>query len=214
MSQETPSAKSTNEATTNQSKEDTSQTSETEQTERSEAKVSDSQPHTKEAELLAKFQQLEQACGAHKNEHLRALADIENLKKRHAREKEEALKYGTHKLLKDILPVADNLARALQASPNKEDDPRYAALFQGVQMVQKELLNFLQSQGVTEVKSKGETFDPQKHEAIKEVPSNEHAPGNIVDVIQEGYEVHDRLLRPALVTVSQAPEKETTQVKN
>ncbi|MGB1229569.1 MAG: nucleotide exchange factor GrpE [Holosporaceae bacterium] len=133
---------------------------------------------------------------------LRALAEVENLKKRHVREKEETLKYATARLLKDMLSVSDNIARALSAPPQATADPLTKSLFEGVKLVQKDVERFLKNQGVVSVEAAGKTFDPHKHEAMREISDPAKKADEVVDVIQEGYMLHDRLLRPALVVVN------------
>jgi molecular chaperone GrpE len=133
---------------------------------------------------------------------LRERADLENLKRRAAREREDLRKYANEQVLKDILPVVDNLERAVQhARGCGNGEP----LVEGVAMVLKAFLDVLQRHGLTRVPTRGEPFDPTHHEAMAQVESAEHPPNSVVQEHQAGYRLHERLLRPALVTVSRPP---------
>lgn len=137
-----------------------------------------------------------------KEEHerrLRAAADLENYKKRVQREKEELEKFANERLLKDILPVVDNLDRALAAAPS--DDP----LSGGVKLVLKVLEEALARHGVKSFHAMGQPFDPKMHEALMAVPTAEQAPGTVVMQHGRGFLLNDRLVRPALVAVAAAP---------
>lgn len=137
-----------------------------------------------------------------KEEHdrrLRAVADLENYKKRVQREKEELERFGNERLLKDILPVVDNLDRALAAAP--ADDP----LAGGVRLVLKVLEEALGRHGVKSFHALGEPFDPKVHEAIMAVPAGDKPPGTVVLQHGRGFLLNDRLVRPALVAVAAPP---------
>jgi molecular chaperone GrpE len=137
-----------------------------------------------------------------KEEHerfLRAAADLENYRKRAQREKEEVQRFGAERLLKDLLPVVDNLDRALAAAA--PDDP----LAGGVKLVLKVLEEALARHGVKSFHALGETFDPRNHEAILTVPAGDHLPGTVVLEHGRGFTLNDRLVRPALVGVAAAP---------
>jgi len=133
-----------------------------------------------------------------KDRWIRERADLENYKRRAVREKQDALRFGSEALLKDLLPVIDNLHRALAHA--KKDDPIAA----GVQMVLRGLDEVFERHGVKIVPTRGEPFDPTHHEAISHVES-EHPPNTVIDEHQRGYLLNDRLLRPALVTVGKGP---------
>lgn len=134
---------------------------------------------------------------------LRQMADLENFKKRMARERGEALRYANEALVRDLLPVLDNLERAVEhAKGGRNGKP----LLDGVEMVLKGFLDVLSKYGVTQITAKGESFDPQKHEAIAQVESEEHEPNTVVEEHHKGYYLLDRLLRPALVSVAKIPE--------
>lgn len=134
---------------------------------------------------------------------LRMAADLENFKRRMAREKEELIRYGNENLIKDLLPVLDNLERAVEhAQGGGNGNP----LLEGVEMVLKGFLDALYRHGVTRIAAKGESFDPEKHEAIAQLESAEHEPNTVVEEHHKGYYLLDRLLRPALVSVAKPPE--------
>ena len=151
-----------------------------------------------EAELEAAREEARQA-----NERwVRERADGENLKKRAARERVEEVRAATASLMRDLLPVVDNLERAVQAAQGGGNGQ---PLVEGVSLVLKNLTDVLARHGVTRVESKGVRFDPSHHEAVAHVESAEHEPNAVIEEHQPGYRHHDRLLRPALVTVSKGP---------
>jgi molecular chaperone GrpE len=134
--------------------------------------------------------------------YLRVAADFENWKKRAHREKDEAVKYGSERLLKDFLPVVDNLERALASSGEAE------ALREGVRLVHKQFVDTLGRHGVTGFSAVGEPFDPSKHEALMQQETSEVPPNTVVSEMAKGYLLHDRLVRPAAVVVAKAPSGE------
>ncbi len=136
---------------------------------------------------------------------MRALADAENARKRGERDRREAEQYGGSKLARDMLPVFDNLSRALESI---QEDQRSAnkALVEGVELTLKELLNVFAKHGIEPIAPEiGDTFDPQRHEAMFEAPVPETKAGDIIQVMEAGFMLHDRLLRPAKVGVSSTP---------
>ena len=134
----------------------------------------------------------------YKNRMLRAAADLENFRRRSAREKEDLRQYGIDGVIKELLPVLDNLDRAVE---HAEKDGE-STLLEGVRMVQRQFVGALQKHGVEGFDSKGELFDPTKHEAIQQHETTEHPHNTIVEEFQRGYFLHDRLIRPALVVVA------------
>jgi len=137
---------------------------------------------------------------------LRALADAENIRKRGERDRREAEQYGGTKLARDLLPVYDNLKRALDAA-GEEQRSAAQALIEGVELTLRELTNVLTRHGVTPVSPQvGDTFDPQLHQAMFEAPLPGTRAGDIIQVMTEGFLLHDRLLRPAQVGVSSTPK--------
>lgn len=133
---------------------------------------------------------------------LRERAELENFKRRMQREKSESLRFASEPLLRDILPVIDNLERAVAHAKESEGSQ---ALVEGVELVLRSLLDTIGRHGVSRVKAKGESFDPNLHEAVAQVENTEVAPNTVLDEHQSGYQLHDRLLRPAMVSVSKAP---------
>jgi molecular chaperone GrpE len=130
---------------------------------------------------------------------LRVAADLENYKKRAAKEREEVQKFGSEKLVKDLLPVVDNLDRALAAAP--ADDP----LREGVKLVRSSLEQVLARHGVVGFSALGARFDPAQHEALMQVPTREQPPGTVVLEHARGFRLNDRLVRPAMVGVAVEP---------
>ncbi len=133
---------------------------------------------------------------------MRALADSENARKRSERDRREAEQYGGSKLARDMLPVYDNLKRAIDAA-SAEQRELSAALFEGIELTMRELLNVFAKHGITLLKPAiGEKFDPQLHQAMFEAALPGTSAGDIIQVMTEGFLLHDRLLRPAQVGVS------------
>jgi molecular chaperone GrpE len=136
---------------------------------------------------------------------LRALADAENTRRRAEREKQDASQYAVTKFARDMLQIADNFARALAAAPaqaREAADPQLKAVLDGVEATERQLLSVLERHGVKAIDTADGKFDPNFHQAIAEVPGGEKPPGSIVDVVQAGYTIGERLLRPAMVTVA------------
>jgi molecular chaperone GrpE len=155
------------------------------------------------AELDHLQQQLEKAEREAKDNYdrfLRQAAELENLRKRAAREKAEAIRFANESLIRDLLPVLDNLERAIEhARGGGNGKP----LVDGVEMVRKGFLDILQKHGVTLVSAKiGEAFDPERHEALAQVEASQYEPNAVVEEHHKGYFLLDRLIRPALVSVA------------
>lgn len=136
---------------------------------------------------------------------LRQAAETENVRRRLEREKADATAYAIAGFARDLLGVADNLARAIDAVPAQLREGAGAALVEGVAATQRELLRVLERHGVARVEAVGQPLDPNRHQAMLEVETAEHAPGTVVAEFQAGYLLRDRLLRPALVSVAKAP---------
>ena len=132
---------------------------------------------------------------------LRLQADFENFRKRAQREKDEARQFANQSLIEKQLPILDNFEMALAAV--KDADP---ALRDGVQMIYDQLLGILRDSGVETIDATGEDFDPNLHEAISQQETTEAEPGTVVEQVQRGYRLHERLVRPARVVVAKAPE--------
>ncbi len=140
-----------------------------------------------------------------KDQRLRALAEVENVRRIAQRDKAEAQAYAVTKFARDMLGIADNFARALAAVPAEARaaaDPAIAAVLDGVEATERQLISTLEQHGVKQVDTQDGKFDPNLHQAIAEVPGNGKPAGTIVDVVQTGYTISGRLLRPAMVTVA------------
>lgn len=162
-----------------------------------------SEGHDELAELRDKLQAKEKESGENYQRYLRQVAEAENFKKRVNREKEDAIRFANENLIKDILPVIDNLERAIShAQGGGNGNP----LVEGVEMVLKGLLDVFSKHGVVQVPAVGTIFDPGKHEAMAQVESSEHEPNTIINEHHKGYLFRDRLLRPTLVTIAKAPQ--------
>ncbi|MGR3291107.1 MAG: nucleotide exchange factor GrpE [Paracoccaceae bacterium] len=141
---------------------------------------------------------------------MRALADAENSRKRGERDRREAEQYGGAKLARDILPVYDNLKRALE-TVNDEQKEVSKALIEGVELTMREVLSVFKKHGIDCVSPKiGDRFDPQNHQAMFEAALPDTKSGDIIQVMAEGFMLHDRLLRPAQVGVSSTPAKKAS----
>ena len=159
-------------------------------------------PHAAEFAVL---QALQDEVASLKDQRLRALAEAENIRRRADKEKADASQYAVTKFARDMLGIADNFARALAAVPaNIRDaaDPQVKAVLDGVEATDRQLIQTLERYGVKPVDTSDGKFDPNLHQAIAEVPGNGKAAGSIVDVVQQGYTIGERLLRPAMVTVA------------
>ena len=157
------------------------------------------------AELEAALAAKEAEFAAFRDGALRQLAEYKNQKERAERDAADRAKYAATSFARDLLSVADNLDRALGAVPKDAVDPALAALRAGVEMTGRELIGVLERHGVKRVDPAGQKFDPNLHQAMFEVPTAEHPPGTVVQVMQPGYVLHDRLLRAAMVGVAKAP---------
>lgn len=163
----------------------------------------DQPPETVATGLEERLAEAETELAATRDKLLRALADTENMRKRAQREREDASKYGASSFAKDMLNVADNLRRALAAVPPEgEQDEMTRNLLVGVAATERELLAALERHGIKRIDPEGERFDHNFHQAMFEVENSGRAPGTIVQVLQPGYVMHDRLLRPAMVGVA------------
>src|SRR3954467_13899726 len=163
-------------------------------------------PHAAEFAVL---QTLQAEVEILKDQRLRALAEAENIRRRAEREKAEASQYAVTKFARDMLGITDNFARALAACPpaiRETADAQVKAVLDGIEATDRQLLAALERYGVKPVDTADGKFDPNLHQAIAEVPGNGKPAGSIVDVVQSGYMIGDRLLRPAMVTVARRGE--------
>jgi molecular chaperone GrpE len=144
---------------------------------------------------------------------LRTLAEMENLRRRTEREVADARTYGITAFARDILAVADNMDRALQALDTEiraKADAGVKALLDGVELTERELLKVMEKHGIARVEPMGQKFDPNLHQAMFEVPDPSVPAGTIVQVVQSGYKIGERVLRPALVGVAKGGAKENS----
>jgi molecular chaperone GrpE len=151
-----------------------------------------------------------EAAGDFKDKLLRALAEMENLRKRTEREVADARTYGVTSFARDVLQVADNMHRALDAIGDElreTADSKVSALLEGIDLTERELTKVLEKHGVKMFSPLGEKFDPNFHQAMYEVPDPSAAPGTVAQVIQAGYLIGERVLRPAMVAIVKAPPK-------
>ena len=147
---------------------------------------------------------VEEQAAEMKDRLLRALADVENTRRRAARDVEDARKYASSGFARDLLNVSDNLRRGLEAVSDdvQEGDETIKNLVEGIEMVERELLSAFERHGIKKVDPLGEVFDHNFHQAMYEKPDTEFANGTVAEVLQPGYVMHDRLLRPAMVAVA------------
>jgi molecular chaperone GrpE len=166
---------------------------------------------TKE-ELAEKAREFQKESEKNYDLYLRSQAEMENMKKRSRKEKEDYLKFANESLIKDMLPVLDNLATALSHSDNENN---VHALKEGIRLTLKGLKDTLSRSGLEEVKALGEVFDPCIHEAVSEMEDPEAEPGVVLTELQKGYTLNSRLIRPAMVVVNrQRPDHQPDPRKN
>lgn len=156
-------------------------------------------------------EELEAAREDARNNHelyVRALAEMDNLRKRNQREKEDIAKFGNENILREILPVIDNLERAVDHAGNQEGGE---GLMEGVQMTLNQFSNVLQKFGVEVLSAQGEPFDPAHHQAMGQLETDEVPVNHVAQELQKGYLLNNRLLRPSLVMVAKAPQPVTEE---
>lgn len=140
-----------------------------------------------------------------RDKHLRAIADARNAQQRAARDKEEAIRYAEFGLARELLPVIDGMERTLKAAPAAQGNP----VVDGVRIVYEQLLKVLRDHGVTPIAAVGQRFDPGRHEALLQQASSSVAPGDVIEEVERGYMLNDRVLRCARVIVSSGPPQPT-----
>lgn len=158
-----------------------------------------------EEDLKVKLQEMEKKSSENYDKYVRAVAELDNYKKRAVREKADAIRYGNENLLRDILPLVDNMDRAMEHACNSED---FNAFREGLKMLQQQLLSCLQKHGVEQIEAVGKDFDPHVHEAMLQVESKEHDESKVVGEFERGYLLNGRLLRPSKVSVCRRLNKE------
>ncbi len=168
-----------------------------------------------ETSAEARLAKLEAELAEYKDRLLRALAETENTRRRAQREREDALKYAITGFAKDLLPAADNLRRALDSLPESEArDERTRSLLAGVAATERELLSVFERHGIRRIDPRAELFDHNFHQAIFEAERADQPAGTIVEVLQPGYVLHERLLRPAMVGVARGGAKPPEAAEN
>ena len=144
-----------------------------------------------------------------RDEKLRLLADMENLRKRSDRDRMDSIRYGNINFARDILSLGDNLSRALDAIPkDAEKTETITNLINGLRMVQREFTSILEKHGIKKIEALNQRFDHNFHQAMMEIESEEVEEGIVIQEIQSGYNMHDRLLRPSMVGVAKKPNKD------
>ncbi|HKV53755.1 MAG TPA: nucleotide exchange factor GrpE [Candidatus Binataceae bacterium] len=155
------------------------------------------------SKLAAEIAEKDKEIADLKDKYLRTLADFENSRKRIRQQSEESVRLQRENFLRDLLPIVDNLERAVEAARSGGDG---TPIVEGVEMVLRGLLDFLKSHGVTQMSAVGQPFDPQRHEAVDQVVSRQHPPNTVINEFHRGYQIGDRMLRPARVAVAKAAD--------
>jgi molecular chaperone GrpE len=157
-----------------------------------------------EIELSEKLKAKEKEAADNYDKYLRTAAELDNYRKRAARDKSEAIKYGNENLLKDLLPIVDSLDRAMEHATGASD---IKAFTEGLRLIQSQLVCLLEKYGVTKVDCLSQAFDPTVHEAMLQVESSEHEDNQVVCEFEKGYVLNGRLLRPSKVSVCKRSDK-------
>jgi molecular chaperone GrpE len=159
-------------------------------------------------ELLEQLKDIEAEAKKNHDLYLRAYAEMENIKKRGKKEREDLAKYANESLIKEILPVIDNLEKAISHSKNG-DNP--SGLIEGIELTLDGLIKTLEKAGLEEVESEGKPFDPNFHEAVSQQIDESLAPGHIITELQKGYLLNGRLIRPSRVIISQGSSEKAEE---
>jgi molecular chaperone GrpE len=162
----------------------------------------------KEEEMLLKLQERDKEATQNYDRYLRAVAELDNYRKRATREKADAIKYGNENLIKDILPLMDSLDRAVEHASCNQDE--FEAFRKGLELIRSQLQACLQKHGVKQVDTTGREFDPNFHEALMQIESENHENNQVVQELEKGYLLNGRLLRPAKVAVCKRGQKDNT----
>ncbi len=155
------------------------------------------------AQLVEKVKKIQESAGNNYDLYIRSQAEMDNMKKRFQKEKEDLARYANETLIKQLLPALDNLEKAIA---NSQDKKSSVALAEGVELTHKGLLDTLKKNGVEEVKAVGEPFDPNFHEAVSGQEDDNVEPGTVLHELQKGYMLNERLIRPAMVVVSKGKD--------
>ncbi len=155
-------------------------------------------------EALQQIRMLNQEVADMKDKMLRALADVDNTRRRSERDLKDTAKFAVTAFARDMLSVSDNLKRALEAIPSDqlESNEQLKTIYEGVEATERELMRSMAKNGITKIEPLDQKFDPNMHEVILEIPSFDKAPGTVMQVVETGYMIHERLLRPARVAIA------------
>lgn len=159
----------------------------------------------KAEDMMVRLQEADRKAAENYDKYVRAVAELDNYRKRAAREKADAIQFGNEALLRDILPLVDGIDRALEHACNSDD---FEAFKQGLKLLQEQLLGCLKKHGVEMIETAGKGFDPHVHEAMMQVESADHEESHVVGEYERGYLLNGRLLRPAKVSVCKRPSTE------
>ncbi len=165
-----------------------------------------SEPATETDNLAEELEAAQEEARNKQELYLRSLAEMDNLRKRTQREKEDIAKYGNENILREVLPVIDNLERAIEHASSQEDG---AGLLEGVEMTLSQFSAVMQKFGVEPLSSLGTLFDPAHHQAVGQLETDEFPANHVANELQKGYLLNSRLLRPAMVMVAKAPQPVT-----
>ena len=160
------------------------------------------------ANLTAEYEAYRTESEKQHDQMLRTIAEFDNSRKRAEREKEESLKYALESFVKELIPTIDSIERAIQSTKESQD---VDALAEGVEMIYKGLLSTLEKRGVTPIEAVNEPFDPMQHEAVMHVESEDVPENNVIEEWQKGYMLHNRVIRPSMVSVSKGKSKQVAE---
>lgn len=160
---------------------------------------SDSEQDHSEGDVNKEIEELKKQSEENYNRFLRVQADFDNFRRRTVKEKEETAKFASSKVIEQLIPVMDNFERAISAGEENSDND---SMVEGVKMVFKQIEQIFEKEGVEPIPAEGEAFDPNYHQAVMQVESDEHDAGIVVEELQKGYKMKGRVLRPSMVKVS------------
>ena len=186
---------------------DASEASEAEES-NADAESGDSPEAEALANLEAEYEAYKTESEKQHDQMLRTIAEFDNSRKRTEREKEESLKYALESFVKELIPTIDSIERAIQSTKESQD---VDALAEGVEMIYKGLLSTLEKRGVTPIEAVNEPFDPMQHEAVMHVESEDVPENNVIEDWQKGYMLHNRVIRPSMVSVSKGRSEQVAE---